>query len=135
MTLVSDIIFAGGLEGASEKQVRAILANLEQLAVVVEKKSLPKAAFAVTEARIPVVWFPRDGSGHETVMPFGKEHASKKRTMTAVRRAMAIHAAATAKHPLHRHGYEDARELFLRQHLESESVAQGGAGALAVGAL
>ncbi|MFS0717114.1 hypothetical protein ABC337_13885 [Arthrobacter sp. 1P04PC] len=135
MSLVEDIMRGGGLAGASEKQVRAILAKLESLAVVVEQKSLPQAAFDVTEGRVPVVWFQRDGSGHETVLPFGREHVSKKRTLTAVRRAMAIHTAVTADHPYLRRGYDDARDAYLRQQLEDDLVAEGAARSLAGGAL
>lgn len=121
----------GGLEGASEKQVRAILAKLDLLAVVVEHRTLPSAMFGTSEHGEPFIVFLRDAGGANSTAPFSHAHLSPRRSMTAVREAMAAHAAVTRDDA--RYGL--ARDAYLRQRFEDELVADGGAPALAGGTL
>lgn len=132
---LAELVFSGGgLEGASEKQVRAILAKLEQFATVVEHRTLPEAVFGVTDSEPHVVFYRRDGGGNST-SSFVRDHLSPSRAMRAVREAMAVHAALSSDDAYISAAYASAREQFLRNELEADSVAAGGSRNLAEGAL
>lgn len=134
MTLAEEVFTGGGLEGASEKQVRAILEKLQTLAVVVQHRTLPTADFLACDVGPAIVLLRNDG-GSNTTTDFTDQHLSSSRSMTAVREAMAAHAAITSAISAQKDRYDAARELFLRQRIEADSVAQGGAQALAGGTL
>lgn len=134
-TLVELLMAGGGLEGASPKQIRAILAKLETLAVVVENRSLPRVVFGLTDDGDPVVAFRYAMRPPTAASHFAHEHLSEHRAMRAVREAMAVHAAITSTDTYSAAAYDSARDVYLRQHLEAKSVAEGGARSLAEGVL
>lgn len=133
-SLVDSVMHGGGLEGASEKQVRAVLRKLEGLAVVVPHRALPTAYFQVATGEPCILFYRNDGGGNSTA-PFTVAHLSVKRSLTAMREAMAAHAVITAAAGPQRARWEAARDLYLRQQLEADAVAQGGARPLAEGTL
>lgn len=124
----------GGLEGASPRQVKAILTKLEKLAVVVEHGTLPTAVFGVAENE-PFVAFWNSSGAMNTTADFSHDHLSDRRALRAVREAMAVHAAIKSDNPYRADEYAKAREQYLRNRLEDKSVAAGGSQALADGAL
>ncbi|MET3718351.1 hypothetical protein [Arthrobacter sp. UYEF21] len=134
IALVDALMRGGGLEGASPKQIRAVLDKLSLIAVVVPHGSLPEARFGVAEGQAYVALLNVDGAMNST-KPFEHHYVSPSRAMRAVKEAMAVHAAITTEVPHRRAAYDKAREQYLRHQLEATSVAAGGAQALAVGAL
>lgn len=132
--LIEWIMDGGGLEGASPKQVKAILAKLETMATVVEHRSLPQAVFGVVDGE-PYVAFWNVTGAMNTTAHFAHDHLSPARAKRAVREAMAVHAAVSSTDPHRADGYSAAREAYVRRLLEVRSVAAGGAQVLAEGAL
>lgn len=132
--LVEWLVAGGGLEGASPKQVKAILAKLETMAVVIEHRSLPQAVFGVVDGEPYVAYWNATGAMNTTAA-FARDHLSPARAKRAVREAMAIHAAVSSTDPLRADGYNTAREAYVRRLLEAKSVDDGGAPSLAEGAL
>lgn len=124
----------GGLEGASPKQVRAMVDKLALIAAVVPHGSLPEAHFGVTDAQPYVAFLAAEG-GLNSTAPFDRQHLSAQRAMRSVREAMAVHAAVTSQLPHRQAAYAAARGQYLRNRVEAESIAAGGAKALAEGAL
>ncbi|MET4144439.1 hypothetical protein [Arthrobacter sp. UYCo732] len=133
-TLIELLMSGGGLEGASPKQIRAVLDKLDNVAIVVPYAQLPEVRFGVTDDQ-PFVALLSPNGGANTTKPFEHAFVSPSRAMRAVREAMAIHGAVTTEVSYRRDSYGKARELFLRNRLEAKSVAAGGAQALAEGAL
>ncbi|SDT41744.1 hypothetical protein SAMN04489743_2823 [Pseudarthrobacter equi] len=133
-SLVELLMHGGGLEGASQKQIRAVLEKLGTIAVVVPHASLPQAHFGVNDGEPYLILLSADG-GPNTSVPFAREHLSAGRSMRAVKESMSVHAAITSEVPIHQDSYGKAREQFLRNRIEADSIAAGGAPALAEGAL
>jgi hypothetical protein len=133
-TLVELLMHGGGLEGASAKQIRAVLEKLGTVAVVVPHGSLPQAHFGVADDEPYVVLLSAEG-GPNTSAPFEREHLSAGRSMRRVRESMAVHAAITSNDSHKADAYNGAREQYLRNRVEAQSVADGGAQSLAEGAL
>jgi signal transduction protein with GAF and PtsI domain len=105
------------------------------MATVVEHQTLPQAVFGVTDDDEPFVAFWNTSGAMNTTKHFAHDHLSPARAQRAVREAMAVHAAITTTE-LHRAAaYERTREVYLRKRLEAQHLADGGAQALAQGAL
>lgn len=134
-TLIEWLQDGGGLEGASPRQVKAILDNLQTMATIVEHRTLPQAQFAITTDGNPVVAYHYPMTLTATAAPFAHEHLSPARAMRAVREATAVHAAVTSAVPDRAASYAAARELYVRRLLEVGLVAEGGSQALAGGVL
>lgn len=133
-TIVELLMAGGGLAGASPRQIRAVLDKLSTIAVVVPHGSLPQAHFGVTDSQPYVAFLAAEGGPNSTA-PFAREQLSASRAMRVVREAMAVHASLTSDVPHHRAAYSAARQQYLRNRVEAESVSTGGAQALATGAL
>lgn len=134
IALVDALMRGGGLEGASPKQIRAVLDRLSLIAVVVPHGILPEARFGVSDGQ-PFVALMNVDRGMNSTREFEQSFVSPSRAMRAVKEAMAIQAAVTTEVSYRRASYDQAREQYLRQRLEAKSVAAGGAQSLAEGAL
>ncbi len=134
IALIELLMSGGGLEGASPRQIRAVLDKLLNIAIVVPYGNLPEARFGMAAGE-PFVALLNVAAGMNTTKPFEHRHVSPSRAMRAVREAMAEHGAITTEVPYRRASYDAARDVYLRNRLEAKSVEAGGAQRLAEGAL
>lgn len=141
MTLLEDVYY-GLNRRIPRDHVAAVLEQLDQHAVVVEHKKIPEVYFDEQDG-VPVVGFiPRQGR-QQRLVRFGHQHLSAKRALTAARDALAVLAALKPRNRVFERTYplmlsqqyEEVRELYVRQLVEAKHIDDGGAPALAGGAL
>ncbi|MFD1211799.1 hypothetical protein ACFQ36_07070 [Arthrobacter sp. GCM10027362] len=127
-------VYRDGTLPLTLEQIQSVLDAAGQHAVIVPLEKVPDAYFGVHGGEPVAIISPPRG-GHGKAVPFNHSMLSGRRALTAVREALGVLKALRADQPYLRERYEEARDVYLRRHLEREHVDDGGAQTLAGGAL